>query len=54
MITADPLTSTLAQAGDERAFRELLELHRRALDVHGVPDARLTSQDAEDIVPGGS
>jgi RNA polymerase sigma-70 factor (ECF subfamily) len=39
----------LAQAGDERAFRELIEPHRRALEVHAYRMLG-SPQDAEDIV----
>ena len=39
----------LAQAGDERAFRELVEPHRRALEVHAYRMLG-SPQDAEDIV----
>lgn len=39
----------LAQAGDEGAFRELVEPHRRALDVHAYRMLG-SPQDAEDIV----
>ena len=38
-----------AQAGDERAFRELVEPHRRALEVHAYRMLGSTP-DAEDIV----
>ncbi len=39
----------LAQAGDERAFRELVEPHRRALEVHAYRMLG-SPQDAEDVV----
>ena len=39
----------LAQSGDERAFRELVEPHRRALEVHAYRMLGSTT-DAEDIV----
>ena len=42
-------TLALAQAGDERAFRELVEPHRRALEVHAYRMLG-SPQDAEDIV----
>src|ERR1044072_7338238 len=39
-VAAEPRLLALAQAGDERAFRELVEPHRRALEVHAYPLAR--------------
>jgi len=42
-------TLALAQAGDERAFRALVEPHRRALEVHAYRMLG-SPQDAEDIV----